>query len=70
MTQTVRTNDEAVTGSKKIFFSFSLLFEGTVYNNPQGYACLKCKKKSKINPPYCIMALNALKSNIAASGAF
>jgi hypothetical protein len=50
MTQNVGTNDKAVTGAKKFFWSFFLTFErnttvlrGTLVENV---------KNSKINPPY------------------
>jgi hypothetical protein len=58
MTQNVGTYDEAVTGSKQIFFSFSFLlkrdttnYRGTLVENV---------KKSKFNPPYSTILLTLL----------
>jgi hypothetical protein len=49
MTQNVRTYDEAVTGSKQNFFSFSLLFRG-IQQTTGGM--LAENENSKVNPLY------------------
>jgi hypothetical protein len=48
MTQNVRSNYEAVTGSKLKFFSFSLLLKGI--QQTTGVRLLKMKKKVKNQP--------------------
>jgi hypothetical protein len=53
MTQNVRSNYEAVTGSKQKFFHFPLLLKGI--QQTTGVLVENVKKSKKINPPYCIV---------------
>jgi hypothetical protein len=55
MTQKVVTNDEEVTGSNKIFFAIFGTF-GRYVTNLRG-TFVENVKKSKINPPYCTVAV-------------
>jgi hypothetical protein len=53
ITQTVRANDQAFTGSTNCYLSYSFLLKGTQQNSGV-FLLKKMKKKSKTSPPYCM----------------